>query len=80
MNKLVQNHHATPEEVEEVFFDDLPHFKKYRDIYHAYGQTVPGRYLFAVFRLLGSDKAKLITAYEMSEKQRRYYQRVKGAG
>jgi len=43
----------------------------------AYGQTVAGRYLFVVFRYLGGGKAKTITAYEMTEKQRRYYRRLR---
>ena len=78
VGKLLQKHKVTPEEVEEVFFDDWPHFKKHEEVYHAYGQTLPGRYLFVVFLSLDGGKAKPITAYEMTRKQRNYYQRVKG--
>lgn len=78
MEKLLQKHQVTPEEVEEVFFDDRPHFKRYQRIYHAYGQTVTGRYLFVVFRYADEGQAKPITAYDMTQQQRSYYQRVKG--
>lgn len=78
VKKLVEKHHVEPGEVEEVFFDDRPHFKRHGEVYHAYGQTVAGRYLFVVFRHLGGGKAKPITAYEMTDKQRRYYRRVRG--
>ena len=78
MKKLVEKHHLEPGEVEEAFFDDRPHFKGWGEVYHACGQTIAGRYLFVVFRYLGGGKAKPITAYEMMEKQRRYYRRVRG--
>lgn len=78
VSKLLKKHRVEPGEVEEVFFDDRPHFKGFQRVYHAYGQTLAGRYLFVVFRCLDGDKAKPITAYEMTEKQRQYYQRVKG--
>jgi uncharacterized DUF497 family protein len=80
VRKLWEKHRVEPGEVEEVFFDDRPLFKRHGEIYHAYGQTVAGRYLFVVFRYLGGGKAKPITAYEMTEKQRRYYRRLRGEG
>ena len=76
VEKLLQKHHLMPQEIEEVLFDDRPHFKKYQTIYHAYGQTLSGRYVFIVFRYLDQSRAKLITAYDMTHKQRRYYQRI----
>jgi uncharacterized DUF497 family protein len=78
MHKLVEKHRVEPGEVEEVFFDNRPLFRRYGEIYHVYGQSITGRYLFVVFRYLGAGKAKPITAYTMTEKQRRYYQRTKG--
>ena len=76
--KLRRKHQVSPQEVEEVFFADRPHFKRYQQVYHAYGQTLRGRYLFVVFRQLARGQAKPITAYQMTEKQQRYYRHVKG--
>ncbi|MBI1744477.1 BrnT family toxin [Candidatus Acetothermia bacterium] len=76
--KILAKHQVEPGEVEEIFFDDLPHFKGFQNVYHAYGQTVTGRYLFVVFRHLDGGKARPITAYEMTDKQQHYYRRVKG--
>jgi hypothetical protein len=78
IEKLWEKHRVEPGEVEEVFFDDRPHFKRHGEVYHAYGQTLAGRYLFVVFLYRGGGKAKPITAYEMTDKQRRYYRQVKG--
>lgn len=78
VEKLLQKHDVEPGEVEEVFFDDQPHFTRFQDVYHAYGQTISGRYLFVAFRYLGDGNAKPITAYAMTDAQRRYYQRMTG--
>jgi len=78
VRKLWEKHSVEPGEVEEVIFDDRPIFRKHGAIYHAYGQTVTGRYLFVVFRRLRGGKAQPITAYEMTAKQERYYLRMKG--
>jgi hypothetical protein len=45
VEKLWEKHRVEPGEAEEVFFDDRPHFKRHGEVYHAYGQTVAGRYL-----------------------------------
>jgi hypothetical protein len=78
VEKLLAKHQVELGEVEEIFFDDWPYFKRFQDLYYAYGQTVTGRYMFVVFRYLGGGKAKPITAYEMTDKQQHYYRRVKG--
>jgi hypothetical protein len=62
VEKILKKPEVEPEEIEAVFFDDLPHFKRYEATYPAYGQTVAGRYLFVVFRQLGESKDKPITA------------------
>jgi hypothetical protein len=43
VRKLWEKHRVEPGEVEEVFFDDWPLFKRHGEIYHAYGQAVAGR-------------------------------------
>ena len=78
VRKLWEKHRVEPGEVEEVLFDDRLRFKRHGEVYHAYGQTVAGRYPFVVFLYRSGGKAKPITAYGMTDKQRRYYRRVKG--
>lgn len=78
VDKLLQKHEVEPGEVEEIFFDDRPHSTRFQNVYHAYGRTISGRYLFVVFRYLEDGNAKPITAYEMTDTQRRYYQRIMG--
>jgi hypothetical protein len=40
----IAKHSVSPEEVEEVFFDDTPHFRRHGKVFYAFGQTMSGRY------------------------------------
>jgi uncharacterized DUF497 family protein len=72
----IANHSVNPDEVEEVAFDDDPYVRKGRqDRRYLYGQTIGGRYLFVVYILLPKKEAKVITAREMDEKEKRLYLR-----
>ena len=72
----IAKHSVSPEEVEEVFFDDTPHFQRHGKVFYAFGQTMSGRYLFVVFRFVTPNTVRVITARDMTEKERRYYRRV----
>jgi uncharacterized DUF497 family protein len=70
------NHSVSPDEVEEAAFDDGPYIRRGRqDRRYLYGQTIGGRYLFVVYVLLPKNEAKVITAREMDEKEKRLYLR-----
>lgn len=72
----VARHHVSPDEVEDVAFDDEPWVKKGRgETRYMLGYTVAGRYLFAVYVLRGKGKARVITAMDMDEKTRKLYKR-----
>ena len=72
----IANHSVSPDEVEEVAFEDDPHVRKGRqNRRYLYGQTIGGRYLFVVYVLLSKNEAKVITAREMDEKEKRLYLR-----
>ena len=72
----IANHSVSPDEVEEVTFDDEPYIRKGRqDRRYLYGQTIGGRYLFVVYILLPIKEAKVITARDMDEKEKRLYLR-----
>ena len=74
----IAEHEVTPLEVEEVIFEDAPHYRRGpgKGIYHVYGQTGAGRYLFVVLKLLGGGRGRVITAREMTRKERRLYRRI----
>jgi len=71
----IAEHGVDPLEVEEVF-KNRPLIRKGRQgLYQAFGQTDEGYYLFVVFRHKGKETARVITARDMDEAERRYYQR-----
>jgi uncharacterized DUF497 family protein len=72
----VARHRISPDEVEDVAFDDEPWVKSGREeTRYMLGYTVGGRYLFVVYVLKGKGKARVITAMDMDEKTRRLYKR-----
>lgn len=72
----VARHRISPDEVENVAFDDEPWVKSGRgETRYFLGYTVGGRYLFVVYVLKGKGKARVITAMDMDEKTRRLYKR-----
>jgi uncharacterized DUF497 family protein len=83
IEKLDVKHSVSVEEVEEVF-ELSPHIRKGpvgdrlgEDLYKAYGQTSAGRYLFVVFIYKQNHRALILSARDMTERERRLYQKVK---
>jgi hypothetical protein len=89
--KLTQKHDIDIWEIEEIIYDDPNAFSiKHQDCYFVYGQTSSGRYLLALLRILNPEEliildiqaeagvAKIITAREMNETQRKNYLKRKG--
>ncbi len=79
ISKLEQKHHVEPEEVEEVF-DNRPRFRRLErgdvvgeDLYSAMGQTEDGRYLTVFFIYKRSREALIISARDMSARERKSY-------
>ena len=75
----ISNHLVSPEEVEEVLFTEgeiplLMRGKEGKCL--AYGRTHGGRLLFIVWALR-YRKTKIITARDMTEKEKRFYRRRK---
>lgn len=67
-------HGVTPEEVEEVAFNNSPYIRKGREgKRYLYGQTIGGRYLFIVYVLTGNGRAQAITARDMDTRERKLY-------
>ena len=73
----ISNHSVSPEEVEEVLFNDtdLPLIMRGKEgKYLAYGKTNGGRFLLVVWASR-YRKTKIITAGDMSKKEKQLYKR-----
>jgi uncharacterized DUF497 family protein len=80
LEKLAIKHQVSPDEVEEIFFDN-PHYRfvelGYRpgeDVYSASAQTDAGRYLIVFFIHKSGNIALILSARDMDNKERRLYE------
>ena len=72
----ISRHGVSPDEVEDLAFDDDPWIRKGRKgTRYMLGHTIAGRYLFVAYVLRGKGIAKVITAMEMDEKTRKLYRK-----
>lgn len=66
-------------EAEEVILFSSPFYQRSREgKYIAYGVTEEERHLFIVFVIRGSGRIRVISARDMSEKEKRYYKKRRG--
>jgi len=75
----ISNHLVSAEEVEEVLFndEDIPLMMRGKEgTYLTYGKTHGGRLLFIIWASK-YKKTKIITARDMTEKEKRFYRRRK---
>jgi uncharacterized DUF497 family protein len=72
---LALGHGIQPEEAEEVFAV-APLFRRTkRGHYAVFGRSQGGRLLVLIFEMRGGRRARVITGWDMSVAERRYYQR-----
>ena len=81
VEKLEQKHNVRQSEIKELL-DKKPHFRfvekghrRGEDVYSAMGQTESGRYLVVLFVHKKDNHALVISAREMTEKERKLYER-----
>jgi len=75
----ISNHSVSPEEVEEALFNDMSSpfiMRGKQGRYLAYGKTNGGRFLLVVWAAK-YRKTKIITARDMSKKEKQFYRRRK---
>lgn len=66
-------------EVEEAILFDKAFYQKTRESkYVAYAVTGEGRCLFTVFAIKDRSRIRVITARDMTEKEKRFYKKRKG--
>jgi len=79
ISKIQNKHNVTIEEVEEallsgaIFRRSRRGIVKGEDVYVSYGKTSAGRYLFIVFIYKQPNAGLVISARDMTIKERRYY-------
>lgn len=77
--KIQRKHHVTVVEVEESLLSRVIFRRSRRgmiegeDVYMAYGKTLAGRYLYTVFIYKGQNRGLILSARDMTLKERRYY-------
>lgn len=72
----IARHNVQDYEVEEVILFDKPIYYKSRDkTFVAYGFTEDGRYLFIVFGVKRRGVIRVITARDMTEREKHNYRR-----
>ena len=82
VDKIWVKHHVTPDEAEEVFFNERPvyHFmergeRRNQDVYSVNGRTDAGRYLIVIFIRKTRNLGLIISARDMTVTERRRYAR-----
>ena len=76
-DKIESKHGIRLVEVEEVLRSKTAHLRKTAGIYEQYGRSYEGRYLFVVFRNQGGGTVRIITARDMTIRERRLFQQAK---
>lgn len=86
VDKIEVKHGVSPIDVEQVLFS-RPHVRraqrgrvKGEDLYVAYGQTLDGRHLVVFFIRKYQSAALPISARDMTDTERRYYEQKGKAG
>ena len=75
----ISRHAVSPEEVEEVLFNDSDSQRIMRgkeNRYLAYGKTNAGRFLLVVL-IIANRKTRIITARDMTDREKKFYRRKK---
>jgi uncharacterized DUF497 family protein len=81
IDKIAVKHQVSTEDVEDILFG-RPHVRRMQkghvkgeNLYAAYGETIGGRYLIVLFIRKEQRAALPISARDMTDAERRYYER-----
>ncbi len=81
IEKLFVKHQVTQEEVEDIFFNSPRYrfvesgIRPGEDVYCACGQTDAGRYLIVFFIHKSDNSALILSARDMTKRERQRYER-----
>jgi len=81
LDKIESKHDISFAEVEEACLSEKRYVRRSREgLYKLFSQTVAGRYILVVLVNLGRGCWKIVTAREMTDKERRLYNKAIGGG
>lgn len=76
----ISQHGVFPFEVEEVIVLSKPFYQRGREgKYVVYGSTQEGRHLLIVFVVKEINRIRVITARDMTDKEKQYYRKHRGS-
>jgi len=79
LDKIESKHGVTFKEVEEACLSEKRHVRRSRqELYKIFSQTAAGRYILVVLVNLGRSNWKIVTAREMTDNERRLYNKATG--
>jgi len=79
LNKIESRHGVSLEEVEQACLSEKRHVRTGREgLYKLFSQTAAGRYVLVVLAYLGKGAWKIVTARQMTDNERRLYNKVIG--
>ena len=79
LDKIESKHGVSLEEVEQACLSEKPHIRRSREgLYKLFSQTSAGRYVLVVLVNLGKGAWRIVTARQMTDNERRLYNKVIG--
>jgi len=79
LDKIESKHGISFAEVEEACLSEKRHMRRGKEgLYKLFSQTVAGRYILVVLVNLGRGCWKIVTAREMTDSERRLYNKATG--
>jgi uncharacterized DUF497 family protein len=76
VDKIIERHAVTPDEVEEVIYDSDPEIRRFgKNRYLIWGQSCAGRYLFIVVEEESHGVFVPLTARDMTESEKRAFKK-----
>ena len=79
LDKIESKHGVFLEEVEQACLSEKRHVRRSREeLYKLFSQTSAGRYVLVVLVNLGKGTWKIVTARQMTDNERRLYNKVIG--
>jgi len=79
LDKIESKHSVSLEEVEQACLSEKRHVRRGREgLYKLFSQTAAGRYVLVVLAYSGKGAWKMVTARQMTDNERRLYNKVIG--
>jgi uncharacterized DUF497 family protein len=79
LDKIESKHNVSFQEVEEACLSEKRHVRRSKEgLYKLFSQTTAGQYVLIVLANLGKGNWKIVTARQMSDNERQFYNKAFG--